>query len=253
MTEDHDHVIRRSFERQVGLFAGPDSIFAKRTGTNAWIEPLTPDMIVLGVACGAGQASEPIAPSVRQVVGLDITPALLHLGAQRLQDAGISNVLLQEGNATQMPFVDESFDIVFCRAALHHFNDPEAVIAEMVRVCRAGGRIVLMDLIAPSSEIRDQFDEVHRLIDPSHVRAYLEAELPPLLPGGMDALLYAESFAFRFPAEGIFTEQTERDKVLERLRADARGDGPATGLHPAEEDGQLVVSFEMCTLQAARP
>ena len=252
MTSDHDRVIRQSFERQVGLFSGPDSIFAKRTGSNAWIEPLTPEMIVLDVACGAGHASESIAPLVRQVVGLDITPALLQLGTQRLRDAGIDNVLLQEGNATRMPFADESFDIVFCRAALHHFDDPKQVIAEMVRVCRAGGRLVLMDLIAPSSEIRDQFDDVHRLIDPSHVRAYLEAELPPLLPGGMDALLYAETFAFRFPVEGIFTDQSERDEVLERLRADARGDGPPTGLDPTEEDGKLVVSFEMCTVQAAR-
>jgi ubiquinone/menaquinone biosynthesis C-methylase UbiE len=252
VTEDHDAVVRRSFERQVGIFSGPDSIFAKRTGSFAWIEPLDPEMIVLDVACGAAHASESIAPLVRQVVGLDITAALLELGAQRLRDVGIDNVLLQEGNATSMPFADESFDIVFCRAALHHFDDPQRVIAEMARVCRAGGRLVLMDLIEPSPEVRDEFDEIHRLIDPSHVRAFVEAELPELLPGGIDALVYAETFAFRFPVEGTFTEQSERAAVLERLHADARGNGPPTGFDPVEEDGKLVVSFEMCTLQAAR-
>jgi hypothetical protein len=68
----------------------------------------------------------------------------------------------------------------------------------------------------------------------------------------MDALVYAETFAFRFPVEGTFTEQSERETVLDRLRADARGNGPPTGFDPSEEDGKLVVSFEMCTLQAAR-
>src|SRR5689334_5918292 len=246
MTEDHDDAVRRSFERQVGLFSGPESIFAKRTGTFAWIEPLERDMIVLDVACGAAHASESIAPRVRQVVGLDITPALLELGAQRLRDVGIRNVLLQEGNATSMPFADASFDIVFCRAALHHFDAPERVIEEMARVCRIGGRLVLMDLIAPSAEVREEFDEIHRLIDPSHVRAFVEAELPQLVPGGMNALVYAETFAFRFPVEGTFTEQSERTTVLERLRADASGNGPPTGFDPREENGKLVVSFEMC-------
>ena len=113
----------------------------------AWIEPLSPDMVVLDVACGAGHASEPLAPAVRQVVGLDLTPELLTLGAARLREAGVENVLLQEGNAEAMPFVDESFDLVFCRASLHHFGNPTAAVAEMVRVCRVGGRIVLNDLV----------------------------------------------------------------------------------------------------------
>src|SRR5437588_3235170 len=127
MTE-HDEVVRRSFERQVPLFSGPDSPFASRSGNLAWVEPLDADMIVLDVACGAGHASESIAPRVRQVVGIDLTPALLATGAERLRDQGVSNILLQEGNAEALPFVDESFDVVFCRSSLHHFGDPHQAV-----------------------------------------------------------------------------------------------------------------------------
>src|SRR5450432_3538701 len=111
MTEhEHDEITRQSFAQQVSLFRGDDSPFARRpSSTLAWLEPLHDDMILLDVACGAAHAAEVAAPHVRQVVGLDLTPALLALGAARLDDAGIRNVLLQEGNASALPFADESF------------------------------------------------------------------------------------------------------------------------------------------------
>ena len=124
-TSGHDAVVRSSFEKQAGLFAGEDSPFARRPASAlAWLEPLDPDMVVLDVACGAAHAAEQAAPHVRQVVGIDLTPTLLDVGAERLHAAGITNVLLQEGNAASLPFVDASFDLVMCRGALHHFADP---------------------------------------------------------------------------------------------------------------------------------
>src|SRR5436190_20896958 len=121
----HDAIVRSSFEKQAGLFVGEDSPFARRPASAlAWLEPLDPEMIVLDVACGAAHAAEQAAPHVRQVVGLDLTRALLELGADRLRDAGITNVLLQEGSAAELPFPDASFDLVPCRAGLHHPPEP---------------------------------------------------------------------------------------------------------------------------------
>src|SRR3981081_4425917 len=120
----HDDVVRQSFRQQIGLFSGPDSPFARREGAMGWLEPLDPEMIVLEVACGAAHVAETAASSVRQVVGVDLTPELLDLRTARMREAGIENVLLQEGNAEVLPFVDRSFDVVFCRSSLHHFEDP---------------------------------------------------------------------------------------------------------------------------------
>src|SRR5437762_1220270 len=105
MSQEHADLVRRSFELQVQLFSGPDSPFATRASSSlSWIEPLDEDMIVLDVACGAAHSTEPVAPHVRQVVGIDLTSALLHIGAARLRDNGIGNVLLQEADAESLPF-----------------------------------------------------------------------------------------------------------------------------------------------------
>lgn len=246
----HEEVVRRSFTRQVGLFSGPDSPFAQRpAGAISWVEPLEADMAVLDVACGAAHASEVVAPHVRQVVGVDLTPRLLALGAQRLRDTGTTNVLLQEANAESLPFVDESFDLVFCRSSLHHFADPYRAVAEMVRTCRPAGRVVLADLVAPSPEERDRFDHLHRLIDPSHVRSFVESELVTLL-GGL-TLTHGETLPIRLPIGVALTEQSDRDKVLAALRDDVAG-GQSTGFDPAEEDGTFVVSFTTCVVHGTR-
>src|SRR5205814_8861444 len=130
--------------------AGDGALLERRASSAvARLEPLDSDMIVRDVACGAAHAAAQVAPHVRQVVGLDLTRAILDLGDDRLRDAGITNVLLQEGSAAELPFLDASFDLVACRAALHHVPDPRVVVAEMARVCRPGGRVVAVDMVAP--------------------------------------------------------------------------------------------------------
>lgn len=249
---DHDDLVRASFERQVGLFSGPDSPFVRRPGgTVEQLEPLDPDMLVLDVACGAAHASEVVAPQVRQIVGVDLTASLLDLGASRLAEAGVANVLLQEGNAQSLPFVDDAFDLVYCLNSLHHIGEPERAIAEMVRVCRPSGRVVVSDLLAPSASVRDAFDALHRRIDPSHGRAFLEAELVAALPED-STITYAATAASRFPVAIAFTDQSDREGVEAALHAEIAGGAP-TGFEPAVEDGALVVSFWTSTVHASWP
>src|SRR5262249_34039936 len=131
-SRSHNDVVRDSFTQQVGLFTGENSVFARRSASpTAWIEPLDRDMLVLDVACGAAHATEQIAPHLRQGIGIDLTPALLRAASERLAGAGITNVLLQEGDAAQLAFVDASFDLVVCRSSLHPMPDPGVAIAEM--------------------------------------------------------------------------------------------------------------------------
>ena len=249
----HDAIVRSSFEKQTALFAGEDALFARRSSSAlAWLEPLDPEMIVLDVACGAAHAAEKVAPHVRQVVGLDLTRALLELGADRLRDAGITNVLLQEGSAADLPFLDASFDLVACRAALHHVPDPGVVVAEMARVCRPGGRVVAADMVAPSAEVREAFDALHRRIDPSHAGVLLEGELAELLHSKVGPLTYGEtSDPFTLPVDHILTDAADRDAVTSALQAELAG-GPATGFEPVLDDGQTLVSFTNTVVHATR-
>jgi SAM-dependent methyltransferase len=250
---EHDTVVRSSFEKQAAIFGGDHSPFARRPHSPlAWLEPLEPDMIVLDVACGAGHVAEQVAPHVRQVVGVDLTPSLLELGAQRLREAGIANVLLQEGNAAELPFLDSSFDLVACRGAMHHFLHPEQPIAEMARVCRPEGRVVVSDMVATSAEARERFDQVHRYLDPSHARTLLEAELADLLRSTVGPIAYGETTEpFLIPVDHILTDAADRDAVTSALRAELAG-GDATGFDPVADGDQILVSFTSTVVHATR-
>jgi SAM-dependent methyltransferase len=208
-------------------------------------------MLVLDLCCGAAHAAEVVGPSVRQVVGIDLTASLLELGSTRLAAAGIRNVLLQEGNAQALPFVTGSFDLAYCFASLHHVGDPAAAVAEMARVVVPGGRVVVQDLIVPVPDARDRFDDVHRMVDPSHRRAFVEAELAALMPDGAE-LSYAATGDARFPISIAYTEQSDVEGAETALRAELDG-GPVTGLEPIDDDGTLTVTFWISTVHATLP
>jgi len=250
-----DEQVRRTFARQVGLFAAAYSPFGGHSPqpTN-WLEPLEASMIALDVACGAAHAAEQVAPHVRQVVGLDLTPDLLAIGDERLRQAGIGNVLLQVGNAAALPFVDSSFDLVFCRSALHHFRNPRATVREMARVCRWGGRVVVSDMVAPSPEVREAFDDLHRLMDPSHMKVLLIEEMVKLLTSEVGPICGGElSGPTRLGIDHILTDAGDRDLVKSTLSSEING-GDLSGFDPRSEaeSGGISVSFTSAIVHASK-
>jgi len=103
--------------------------------------------IVLDVACGPGNFTREFARDSGEeglVVGLDGSETMLERGAEELRRSGLANLALIRGDATALPFADDSFDGVCCFAALHLFAEPFAALDEMTRVLRPGGRIALM-------------------------------------------------------------------------------------------------------------
>jgi SAM-dependent methyltransferase len=251
VSQPDDAAIRRSFAQQVEAFRGPDSVYAAQSvDAAAWVGPVSRTTMVLEVACGAGHVAEVIAPHVRAVVGVDLTPELLEVGARRLAEAGVQNVVLQEGNASRLPFVDGTFDVVCCRASVHHFADRPAAVAEMVRVCRRGGRIAINDLVAPSPGVRHEFDRLHRLLDPSHVACALEDELATMWPADA-TLTRRETMVVRFPVTVAISEVSEPAPVMAALGAEIAG-GPKTGFEPTRVGDDIEVAFVMTTVHASR-
>ena len=129
-----------------------------------------PDDEVLDVACGPGILTCALAAKVKHATGIDLTPAMLDQSHSLQREHGLENLAWIEGNVTRLPFAPASFSLVTCRYAFHHFPEPLVVLREMKRVCRPGGRIVVIDT-APAREKAEAFNRMEKLRDNSHARA----------------------------------------------------------------------------------
>src|SRR5205085_7530754 len=140
-----------------------------------------PGDTVLDVACGGGIVVCGFAPYVKHATGIDMTPAMLDRARSLATEKGLVNVSWQEGDVTHLPWPDGTFTIVVTRFAVHHFPDPPAAFAEMVRVCAPCGRVVVVDTCAsPDPKKAAEFNRLEVLRDPSHARCLPLAELKGL-------------------------------------------------------------------------
>ena len=135
------------------------------------------DERALDVGTGAGALALALAPIVREVVGVDRVPELLALARERAP----ANVTFVEGDAEHLPFDDGSFDLAGTQRTLHHVPRPELVLAELVRVTRPGGRLLVVDQIAPVDPLDAiAVDRFERARDPGHTRLLPDIDLRQL-------------------------------------------------------------------------
>ena len=89
-----------------------------------------------------------------QITGVDISSTFVEIARKNAAEAG-ARVDFRQGNASELPFKDESFDFTFCQAAFKNFSEPVRAIAEMYRVLRPGGTGLIADMRrdAPQAEL----------------------------------------------------------------------------------------------------
>lgn len=132
------------------------------------------DERAVDVGTGAGTLALALAPLVREVVGVDVVPELLD-AARREAPA---NVTFVEGDAMHLPLETASFDVAATRRTLHHISRPELVVAELARVARPGGTVVVEDQLAPVDPLAAlALDRFERTRDPSHTRLLPDIDL----------------------------------------------------------------------------
>jgi len=118
---------------------------------------------VLEVAPGPGFLAVELARDPRiRVTGLDISKTFVELARKNAADAGVA-AQFREGNASAMPFADNSFDLLVCRAAFKNFSEPEKALREMGRVLRPNGTGLIIDLRrdVPIKEINQYIDKAN--------------------------------------------------------------------------------------------
>ena len=105
---------------------------------------------VLEVAVGTGR-NFPFYPAGVQLTGIDLSPAMLEIARKKADELSL-DADLRESDAQELPFSDASFDTVVCTLSLCNIPDDRRAIAEMKRVLRPGGRLLLLDHVKASSK-----------------------------------------------------------------------------------------------------
>jgi len=116
---------------------------------------ISPGERLLDVACGAGQLCFPAARAGAIVTGVDIAANLIEQARARAAAEGL-NIRFDEGDAEALPYPDESFDTVLSLIGAMFAPRPERVAAELVRVCRPGGRLIMINW-TPDSFVGQMF------------------------------------------------------------------------------------------------
>lgn len=246
----HKAIVQESFTLQADAYAlAPAVADPARIARLVEAVAPAPESRVLEVACGPGFLALAFAERCREVVGLDLTDAPLAIAQRNGQQRGLSNVRFERGDAEHLPFADGNFDIVVCRYAFHHLEEPSRVLREMARVCRRDGKVVVEDLVTSEQRARGDYqNHFERLRDASHTRA--------LAPTELLALFTASGLELERLYSGELLQDLERwlancqtppetaDEVRALIARDARED--LSGTRPYQENGRWF--FRQTTL-----
>ena len=176
---------------------------------------------ILEVAPGPGYLAIEIARrGTYQVTGLDISHTFVEIATRNAREAHVG-IDFQQGNASAMPFPENSFDLILCRAAFKNFSQPVAAMNEMHRVLTPGGRALIVDLRKDAS-----MDDINTYIKQSDL-------------GWVNSVIYRVTFRYlllpRAYSRQEFVDMASNSTFAE-ARIDASGIGFEVNLrkgHPA--------------------
>jgi len=185
--------------------------------------------VVLDVGCGPGLVALHLAATVKvkQVVGIDLTQAMIEKAKANAETQGVTNVSFQSGDMSKLPFADNTFDGVVTRYTFHHLQDPAMALKEMIRVTKPNGLVVVCDAtpVAPKQAAYNRFE---KLRDPSHTCALTPEQLLALGDVHKDQveLLSARTMRFTLPLiardllDKAFPELVTKEELYQMLLED---------------------------------
>lgn len=256
--EQHVDRIRAQFTRQAEVYARMrQTTDARALDGLVKLAGTSGSDLVLDVACGPGFLTMAFAARAARATGFDATDAFLDLARAEASRRGLANVTFASGDAESLPYPDASFDVVACRAAFHHFPRPERVLAEMTRVVRRDGRVVIADMVGNEDAGRAALhDRMERMCDPTHVRALPESEFARLFATAGLEVRHAARGELELDVEEWIEHGGPDEDTARELRAIAvasvDGDRAGLGMHRGT-DGRLAFAHRTAAFLLVRP
>lgn len=204
----YEDSIRAEFTHQSRSFGTASAMTSAETlGALIELVPEGADGDWIDVACGPGVVSRATAARVGSVRGVDLTPAMVEEAERRAEEERIENVSFALGDATALESPNDSFDGAITRLSLHHIPAPGRVVAEMARVVRPGGWVLVSDIVADRDRDANAWrEEIERLRDPSHWACHT--------PEGLRAM--GEAAGLVLNEEKLIPIEIDFDEWLER-------------------------------------
>ncbi|MBV6623017.1 MAG: methyltransferase domain-containing protein [Rivularia sp. (in: Bacteria)] len=143
-------------------------------------EQIDPKSTVLDVACGTGEFEQLLLDknSTQKIIGIDISENMLNIA--RRKNKTYSNVEFYQASVNSLPFQDYIFDVIVCANAFHYFEQPQIALAEIKRVLKPNGKLIILDW-SKDFLICRICDWLLQLFDSAHQHCYTQAELYQLL------------------------------------------------------------------------
>jgi ArsR family transcriptional regulator len=180
-----------------------------------------PSWVAGDLGCGTGAVSAALAPFVSRVVAVDSSSAMLQAAKRRLHD--VENVELRRGDLEALPIADSRLDLATMMLVLHHLAEPSRAMADVARVLKPGGRLVIVDMLP-------------------HDRESYRAQMGHVWLGFSDA-----------DVRRLFAEAGFEDVRIVALEPDTRVKGPGLFTATARRQVEHRRDGHTSTLEAARP
>jgi ubiquinone/menaquinone biosynthesis C-methylase UbiE len=184
--------------------------------------PLRGDERVLDAAAGAGAVAFAIAPLVSAVVAVDEEPVLI--AEMQRRAAAFPNVTVVEGDVTRLPSGVGGFDLSAAMHMLHHIARPELAVAELTRVTRPGGLVLVVDQLASVDPlVALELNRFEQARDPTHTRTLADVDFRSLFEANNLVVRRAE----------VVRERRELEPYLDLAGCQGEARERARGLAPA--------------------
>lgn len=221
---------------------------------------LPKDLCVLDVGAGIGQLALLLAEEgAREVVGIDISPAMLEAAElMRLSSLlpAAARVSFRLAPAHALPFRDERFDAIICRLVLHHSHKPQIILTELVRLLKHGGVLIIADLLSADDPVkRATQNAIEEKRNPSHVAIFSADQYRKVIAGVGLVVEAEQTVAFERELEewmdDMQAEPGTRTVVREMVEAGLETD--AAGLHARRQANKLIFDQRMFYVKAVKP